>query len=215
LVRLRLWRGGKKKQPIYRIVAAHSANARNGKYIELVGQYNPGASPVSITLTEDRIFHWLKVGAQPSDTVRSLLQRKGVWLKWGLMKKGADEATIAEQFARWESLQDEKNRRETDRKMRRKAARKKKSAADGAPAAGQPAQTAEVTAEPEKVTAPAAEASAAPEAAPPEPAARPEKAAAPEAAAKPEKTAAPAPEKGPAAGAAPAADAAPEDKPAS
>jgi small subunit ribosomal protein S16 len=162
LVRLRLWRGGKKKQPIYRIVAAHSQTARNGKYIELVGQYNPGVSPVVITLTEDRILYWLGVGAQPTDTVRSLLQRKGLWLKWGLMKKGADEAKIAEQFAIWESLQEEKTRRETDKKLRRKAARKKKAAADGAPAVAQPAPTAEAVAEPEVVAAPVAAAAPAP-----------------------------------------------------
>jgi len=219
LVRLRLWRGGKKKQPIYRIVAAHGANARNGKYIELVGQYNPGVNPVSITLSEDRIYHWLSVGAQPSDTVRSLLQRKGVWLKWGLMKKGADEATIAEQFARWESPQEEKHRRVTEKKTRRKAARKKKGAAEGAPAAAQPAPTAAASAEGEAVAAPATEAAAPAEtAAATEAAAAPEKAAAPKKTAapdKPAKTAAPAGKKAPDAGPPPADDAAPEEKPAS
>jgi small subunit ribosomal protein S16 len=98
LVKLRLWRGGKKKQPIYRIAVADSRTARNGKYIEAIGQYNPGLNPIGLTLKEDRLYLWLKRGAQPTDTVRSLLQRKGLWLKWGLMKKGADEATIAAAF---------------------------------------------------------------------------------------------------------------------
>lgn len=164
MVRLRLWRGGKKKLPIYRIVAAHSATARNGKYIELVGQYNPGVSPVVITLTEDRIFHWLKVGAQPSDTVRSLLQREGLWLRWGLMKKGADEATIAEEFARWESTREEKTRREADRRARRKAARNKKAAVDGAPAAAAaPAQAVGAATPQEKAAEPVATAETAAE----------------------------------------------------
>jgi len=190
LVRLRLWRGGKKKQPIYRIVAAHSATARNGKYIELLGQYNPGVNPVVITLTEDRILYWLGVGAQPTDTVRSLLQRKGLWLKWGLKKKGADDAAIAEQFARWETLQEEKTRRETEKKLRRKAARKKKGAADGAPAAAQPAPAAGETAVAETVTEPVAEAPAAPaaEATPPPAAEATPPPAAPAAGTPPEET---------------------------
>ncbi len=139
MVRVRLWRGGKKKQPIYRIVVADSRAARNGKYIEAIGQYNPGEHPVVIGVQEDRLFLWLKRGAQPSDTVRSLLQRKGLWLRWGLMKKGADEATIAAQFERWQAMQEEKLRREVERKARRKTARKKKAVAEGAPAAAAPA----------------------------------------------------------------------------
>ena len=135
MVKLRLWRGGKKKQPIYRIVAADSRTARNGKYVEAIGQYDPGVHPAVITVKEDRVYHWLKRGAQPTDTVRSLLQRRGLWLKWGLMKKGADEAAIAAAFERWQSLQEEKSRREAERKARRKLARKKKAAAESAPAA--------------------------------------------------------------------------------
>jgi small subunit ribosomal protein S16 len=156
LVRLRLWRGGKKKQPIYRIVVADSRTARNGKYIEALGQYNPGVHPAETTVKEDRLYLWLKRGAQPSDTVRSLLQRKGLWLKWGLMKKGADEATIAAGFERWQAGQEEKLRREAERKARRKAARKKKAAAEGAPAAA-----AAPAGESPAAEAPAAEAAAA------------------------------------------------------
>jgi small subunit ribosomal protein S16 len=166
---LRLWRGGKKKQPVYRIVAADSRAARNGKYIEAIGQYNPGEHPAVITVKDDRLFLWLGRGAQPSDTVRSLLQRRGLWLRWGLMKKGADEATIAAQLERWGAAQEEKVRREADRKERRKAARKKKASAEGAPAAAPPAA---VSAEP----APAEPAPAAPEA-PAAPAAEPTPAA--------------------------------------
>lgn len=154
MVKLRLWRGGKKKQPIYRIVAADSRTARNGKYIEAVGQYNPGLHPVGITLREDRVYLWLKRGAQPSDTVRSLLQRRGLWLKWGLMKKGADEATIASAFERWQATQEDKLRREAERKERRKAARKKKASAEATPAAAAPAV--EAVAEPAAEGTPAA-----------------------------------------------------------
>lgn len=134
MVRLRLWRGGKKKQPVYRIVVAHSTTARNGKYIEAIGQYNPCVSPMVISVKEDRLYLWLKRGAQPTDTVRSLLQRDGLWLKWGLMKKGTDEAAIVTALEQWGALREEKTRRESERKARRKAARKKAAAAEAAPA---------------------------------------------------------------------------------
>lgn len=162
MVKLRLWRGGKKKQPIYRIVVADSRTARNGKYIEAIGQYNPGLQPIGLTLKEDRMYLWLKRGAQPTDTVRSLLQRKGLWLKWGMMKKGADEASIAAALERWQAGQEDKLRREADRKSRRKAARKKKAAADGAPAAASQAPAAAPAAD----AAPVAEAAPAADAAP-------------------------------------------------
>lgn len=126
MVKLRLRRIGKKKHPIYKIVAADSRAARTGKYIEAIGSYNPMTNPAAIEVQEDRLYYWLKSGAQPSDTVRSLLQRKGLWLKWDLMKKGADEATIAAQLEKWQMLQADKTRHEAEKKARRKTARKVK-----------------------------------------------------------------------------------------
>jgi len=123
LVKLRLRRLGKKKQPIYKIVAADSQAARTGKYLEVLGTYDPRADPMLIDTKQERLFHWLKRGAQPSDTVRSLLQRTGLWLQWGLMKKGADEGAIAAQLERWQMLQADKHRREAEKKVRRKASR--------------------------------------------------------------------------------------------
>jgi small subunit ribosomal protein S16 len=134
LVKLRLRRIGKKKQPIYKIVAADSRTARSGKFIDSIGQYNPLVNPIGITVNESKLFMWLKRGAVPTDTVRSLLQRQGLWLRWGLMKKGADEATISAELEKWQVLQAEKLQRESDRKARRKAAKKKKTAADAVPA---------------------------------------------------------------------------------
>jgi small subunit ribosomal protein S16 len=142
LVKLRLRRAGKKKQPFYKIVAADSRASRSGKFIEAVGRYNPLVHPMIIDVKEDRLFAWLKRGAQPTDTLRSLLQRKGLWLQWGLMKKGADEPTIAAALEKWQLLQEEKLRRETEKKSRRKAAKKAKAAAASeatAPAAPAPA----------------------------------------------------------------------------
>ena len=149
MVKLRLRRAGKKKQPFYKIVAADSRASRSGKFIEAVGRYNPLVHPMIIDVKEDRLFAWLKRGAQPTDTLRSLLQRKGLWLQWGLMKKGADEPTIAAALEKWQSLQEEKQRRETEKKSRRKAAKKAKAAAASeaaAPAA--PAPAAEPAAQP-------------------------------------------------------------------
>ena len=136
MVKIRLRRAGKKKQPIYKIVVADSRAWRNGKFIESIGQYNPLLHPMVIDLKEDRLFAWLKRGAQPTDTMRSLLQRKGLWLKWGLMKKGADEAAITAGLEKWQMLQEEKLWREGERKTRRKAARKKKAAAEAPVATG-------------------------------------------------------------------------------
>jgi small subunit ribosomal protein S16 len=140
LVKLRLRRVGKKKQPIYKIVAADSRASRNGKFIEAIGQYNPLINPIVITVNETRLFTWLKRGAQPTDTLRSLLQRKGFWLKWGLMKKGADETTITSELEKWQLLQADKLQREADKKARRKKARKKKANVEASPVA--PATTA-------------------------------------------------------------------------
>lgn len=77
-VRIRLRREGRKKIPIYRIVVADSRSPRDGRFIEVIGQYQPRAKDGGVTLKEDRANHWLDVGALPTDTVRSLLRRAGI-----------------------------------------------------------------------------------------------------------------------------------------
>jgi small subunit ribosomal protein S16 len=74
-VHLRLFRMGAKKKPFYRIVAADSRRARGGRYIESVGTYDPLKEPAEVKLNEERIIEWLDKGAQPTQTVRSLLKR--------------------------------------------------------------------------------------------------------------------------------------------
>jgi small subunit ribosomal protein S16 len=151
LVKLRLRRVGKKKQPVYKIVVVDSRTSREGKFIEAIGSYNPLVHPVVVQVNEQRLFMWLKRGALPTDTLRSLLRQKGVWLKWHLVKKGADEPTIAHELEKWQLLQDEKVQRQSEKKARRKAVRRKKAAAEApaAPAATPaPAAPAEPTAEP-------------------------------------------------------------------
>lgn len=140
-VRLRLRRLGKKKMPMYHVVAADSRAARDGKFIESVGRYEPLQHPVRITLNEARVMYWLKAGARPTDTVRSLFQRTGLWLKWSLTQRGKDAAAIAEAMEKWQMMQAEKQAREDARKARRATSRKKtaKGSEPAAPAEAAPA----------------------------------------------------------------------------
>ncbi|NLA52463.1 MAG: 30S ribosomal protein S16 [Alcaligenaceae bacterium] len=80
-VKLRLLRMGNKKRPYYRIVAADSRAPRDGRFIEIVGHYNPLTKPAEVKINEDLAMKWLRVGAQPSDTVRSLLSDQGIMQK--------------------------------------------------------------------------------------------------------------------------------------
>ncbi|MGX6449195.1 30S ribosomal protein S16 [Patulibacter sp. S7RM1-6] len=77
-VRLRLTRVGSKKNPVWRIVASDSRNQRDGRVIETIGQYNAQTEPSTIVVNEDRVRHWLSVGAQPSGTVKKLLRTQGI-----------------------------------------------------------------------------------------------------------------------------------------
>ena len=78
MVRIRLRRIGRKKAPVYRIIVADSKSPRDGKFIEIIGQYAPRQSEGGLNVNEARANYWMDVGAQPSDTVRSLLRRAGV-----------------------------------------------------------------------------------------------------------------------------------------
>ena len=77
-VKMRLTRVGSKKNPIYRVVVADSRSPRDGRFIEIVGRYNPQQDPSLIELDEDKVRDWLGKGAQPSDAVQKLLKAKGV-----------------------------------------------------------------------------------------------------------------------------------------
>lgn len=78
MVRIRLRRIGRKKNPVYRIVVADSKSPRDGKFIEIIGQYAPRQADQGLKVDAERALYWLGVGAQPSDTTRSLLRRAGV-----------------------------------------------------------------------------------------------------------------------------------------
>ena len=78
MVAMRLTRIGSKKRPCYRIVVIEKSRAPNGRFLEIVGQYNPLVDPSRIELNEDRARYWLSKGAQPSETVRSILHKKEI-----------------------------------------------------------------------------------------------------------------------------------------
>ncbi|MDM5327968.1 30S ribosomal protein S16 [Neobacillus sp. CF12] len=81
-VKIRLKRMGAKKTPFYRIVAADSRSPRDGRYIEVIGTYNPVAQPAAIQINEDLALKWLLDGAKPSDTVRNLFSNQGIMEKF-------------------------------------------------------------------------------------------------------------------------------------
>ncbi|MGX6441971.1 30S ribosomal protein S16 [Neobacillus sp. K501] len=81
-VKIRLKRMGAKKTPFYRIVAADSRSPRDGRYIEVIGTYNPVAQPAAIQINEELALKWLQNGAKPSDTVRNLFSNEGIMEKF-------------------------------------------------------------------------------------------------------------------------------------
>lgn len=81
-VKLRLTRMGAKKAPFYRIVAADSRYPRDGRFIEIVGTYNPTTEPATLNINEELAMKWLNNGAQPSDTVRNLFSKQGIMKKF-------------------------------------------------------------------------------------------------------------------------------------
>lgn len=88
-VRLRLTRVGKKKQPQYRVVAADSRAARDGRFIQIIGTYNPRVEPSAINIDSDKAVKWLMDGAQPTERVKKLLEASGAWEAFTSAKSAA------------------------------------------------------------------------------------------------------------------------------
>ena len=103
MVRLRLRRIGAKKQPSYRVVAADKEASRDGRFLEILGHYNPRTEPSTITLQEDRIFYWLSVGAQPSESVARLFKQMGTDERFVRFKNGEDVEKLKEEYEKVES----------------------------------------------------------------------------------------------------------------
>lgn len=97
MVRIRLRRVGLKKQPSYRIVVADRESPRNGRYIEIIGFYNPRTEPITMEIDEARALHWLSVGAQPSEPVARILQKTGTMDRLERLRKGEALEALAEE----------------------------------------------------------------------------------------------------------------------
>ena len=137
-VKLRLRRMGKKKQPIYKIVAADARSPRDGRFLEALGLYNPLTNPHTVDFKEDRVLYWLSNGAQPTSTVKSLLRDKGIILKNELNKRGLDEAKIESKLAEWQKLKEasattKAKKKKISRKAKAKVEESKDSAANEEP----------------------------------------------------------------------------------
>ncbi len=125
-VKIRLSRVGRKKTPAFRIVVMDSRNRRDGAYIDQIGIYHPHRQPAYATIEEAKALKWLGVGAIPSDTVRSLLSREGILLKYSLMRKETPADQIEGKVAAWR--EQAKARQQANMQKRRP---KKKAKAEG------------------------------------------------------------------------------------
>ncbi|MBQ9676930.1 MAG: 30S ribosomal protein S16 [Prevotella sp.] len=105
--KIRLQRGGRKNYAFYSIVIADARAPRDGKFTEKIGTYNPNTNPATVDLNFERALYWVETGAQPTDTVRNILSREGVYLMKHLrggVKKGAfDEAAAQKKFDAWKA----------------------------------------------------------------------------------------------------------------
>ena len=108
-VKLRLRRMGKKRQPVYKVVAADVRSPRDGKFIEAIGLYNPKTEPATVEIKEDRAMYWLSVGALPTATVKNLLQKEGILYKRELEKQGLSEEEVSAKMSEWSQLNEAKN----------------------------------------------------------------------------------------------------------
>jgi len=132
--KIRLQRHGRKNYAFYPIVIADSRAPRDGKFIERIGSYNPNTNPATITLNFERALYWVNVGAQPTDTVRTILSNEGVLmmkhLQGGVRKGAFDEAEAQRRFDAWKAKKQagvdalrssEAARKEQDAKARHEA----------------------------------------------------------------------------------------------
>ncbi len=106
MVKIRLRRTGAKKQPHYRVVVADAKSPRDGRFIEVIGHYNPRTDPPTVEIDAERALYWLSVGAQPSEAVRQMLDKMGVMAQVPVVRKG--EASIEEIMAQLDLTKAEK-----------------------------------------------------------------------------------------------------------
>lgn len=130
---------GTKKRPFWRIVATDTRSSRDGRFIEIVGYYNPMVDPPEIKMDDDKVYRWLNSGALPSGKVRQLLKKLGMMERWQLMKKGV---AIHELDAAIETKRAKQPKAEPEKAKKKKPGKKK-----AAKAAAEKAAASEKTAE--------------------------------------------------------------------
>jgi small subunit ribosomal protein S16 len=97
MVRIRLRRVGLKGQPTYRVVAADKESPRDGRFLEILGFYNPRTQPATIHLNEDRVYHWMKNGALPTESVAQVFKSSGTLDRWERFKNGESLETLVKE----------------------------------------------------------------------------------------------------------------------
>ncbi len=133
-VKIRLARRGRKKLAMFDVVIADARAPRDGRFIEKIGTYNPLTNPASIDLKEDRAFHWLMNGAQPSDTVKAMLSYRGVMLKKhlqiGVIKGAITQEQADAKLAEWMKAKEAKiqGKRDNVAKSKEEEAKARKAA---------------------------------------------------------------------------------------
>lgn len=103
MVRIRLRRVGLKGQPTYRIVAAEKEASRDGRFLEILGFYNPRTQPATIHVQEDRVYHWMKNGALPTESVEQVFKTSGLMTRFERFKKGEAVETLLKEAAESET----------------------------------------------------------------------------------------------------------------
>ncbi|UFH53038.1 30S ribosomal protein S16 [Spirosoma sp. KNUC1025] len=123
-VKIRLARRGRKKMAMYDIVVAESTSPRDGRFIEKIGSYNPNTDPSTVVVKSDRAVYWLMVGAQPTDTARSVLSHEGLMyrkhLQVGVNKGAITQEQADEKFASWKGEKENRKAGAADTKSQTK-----------------------------------------------------------------------------------------------
>ncbi len=124
-VKIRLFRVGKKKNPMYRIVVTDSRKGSRGKYIEKIGFYNPTTEPIDLSIDKEKALEWMRKGAKPSNTVLNLFRETGIALEYHLERNNADEKTRQIEIQKWELAKkeaDSKKRAAAEEELKKEAA---------------------------------------------------------------------------------------------
>jgi small subunit ribosomal protein S16 len=162
MVRIRLRKTGGRNQPSYRIVAADKRSPRDGRFLEILGHYNPRTEPATIDVKEDRLFDWLKKGADPSGSVVRVLKSIGTWDRWLRFKEGESLETLLEEATAEAEARQVDPRTKRQDFIRSKPSKKAAAKAEAEAEAGAPGE-AEQAEEPEPPAASEEEAEAAAE----------------------------------------------------